>query len=242
MKFFLSAFFSIAFSQICNADIIVHSVDFIDNNTRSNFNSFENLPSPGVSPFTSTGVWVLNSRSEAVWNEGGIVVSQVFSAFIPGVEEFGIWTMHYQSGGMAPDGFRNWYPNGGDDGYTRITRADNSDFFSIGFTAQSGVSADRYLYSLRNDGQTVLQGSLSRPFGGVQYIGFSGGGFDEVLVRSALDTNSFFDSTTNGLSIDAIELTAVPEPCSILLVTIGSIGLMFSKLKRRRKSDFACDH
>ncbi len=84
----------------------VHTTDFIPDATRTNFNGFEGLPA---------------SFNDSIYVEDRIKVEQVnggnniVSAGFPGFEGSG-----------------SWYPNGGDIGYTKITRTDASDFVNIG--------------------------------------------------------------------------------------------------------------
>jgi hypothetical protein len=189
--------------------ITIYTTDFINNAERTNFNGFEGLPDT-----TTFG---------SIYTEDNITVEQVNGY------ENNIWTT-YQFWGA--EGSRSWYPNGGDVGYTKITRQDNSDFQNIGLLIGSGYftySPTNYVYDLWQDGLSVLSGTLFR-VGSPDYLGFGDGGFDEVRL-AAYFVNSP-DPTQigyQGLAIDSIELsgvpTSVPEPTSLLgLLTVGILG------------------
>jgi hypothetical protein len=107
------ALLTLASSSAFAVDVFIHTSDFINNSDRTNFNSFENLPDVGTPPINSQGVWIFNDPSEATYEEDGIVVTQIFDEFAPGAAWSGVWTTHFPA-----DGIRDWYPNGGDDGYT----------------------------------------------------------------------------------------------------------------------------
>lgn len=81
---------------------------------------------------------------------------------------------------------RSWYPDGGDDGWTRISRAGAARFEAISFFAGSGwITAPQTLYfELADNGTVVLSGTLDTSFGGSWY-GFAGGDFDEVRLRAS---------------------------------------------------------
>ena len=198
--------------------ITVYTTDFINNTERSNFNGFEGLPDT-----TSFG---------SIYTEDGITVEQVNG------DENDIWT-NYQ--GWGPEGSRSWYPNGGDNGYTKITRQGNSNFQNIGLLFGSGYATDdpvTYVYELLQDGLTVLSGTLFKN-NSPNYLGFGDGGFDEVRLGAYFGNNS--NQTLSGyqaLVIDSIELSStprsVPEPASLLgLLTVGALGAG-SALKKNR--------
>jgi hypothetical protein len=189
--------------------ITIYTTDFINNAERINFNGFEGLPD--------------TSSFGSIYTEDGITVEQVNG------EQNDIWTT-YQ--GWGAEGSRSWYPNGGDFGYTKITRQNNSDFQNIGLLFGSGFSTNdpiTYVYDLLQDGLSVLSGTLFRD-SSPNYLGFGDGGFDEVRLAAYFGNNS--NQTLSGfqaLAIDSIELsdapTSVPEPASLLgLLTVGALG------------------
>jgi hypothetical protein len=198
--------------------ITIYTTDFINNAERINFNGFEGLPD--------------TSSFGSIYTEDGITVEQVNG------EVDDIWTT-YQ--GWGAEGSRSWYPNGGDFGYTKITRQDNSDFQNIGFLFGSGFTTNSpitYVYDLLQNGLSVLSGTLFRDTS-PNYLGFGDGGFDEVRLAAYPGNN--VNQTLSGfqaLAIDSIELsdtpTSVPEPTTLLgLLTIGILGAG-SALKKSR--------
>ena len=96
------------------------------------------------------------------------------------------------------------------------------------------------LYEVRNNGGSVLFGSVTLPAAADGYIGFSGGGFDQVRLRATFVTTAgtFGDGAPNGLPIDNIELAApaavVPEPGTLALLGLGLAGAAISR--RRSKT------
>jgi hypothetical protein len=197
--------------------ITIYTTDFINNAERSNFNGFEGLPSTSSFGF--------------IYTEDGITVEQVNG------EQNNIWTIYQE---WRAEGSRSWYPNGGDFGYTKITRQNNSEFQNIGLLFGSGFTANTvtYVYDLLQDGLSVLSGTLFRD-SSPNYLGFGDGGFDEVRLAAYFGDNP--DQTLSGyqaLAIDSIELsdapTSVPEPASLLgLLTMGALGTS-SALKKIR--------
>jgi hypothetical protein len=199
--------------------ITIYTTDFINNAERSNFNGFEGLPEA-----TNFG---------SIYTEDSITVEQVNG------DEDDIWTTYQEWG---PEGSRSWYANGGDFGYTKITRQDNSDFQNIGLLYGSGFSTNAsitYVYDLLQDGVSVLSGTLFRD-SSPNYLGFGDGGFDEIRLAAYSGNNP--NQTLSGyqaLAIDSIELsgapTSVPEPTSLLgLLTVGILGVGSALKKNRR--------
>jgi hypothetical protein len=216
MKHAITCVLAAALFAVGRADAAtLTTVDTIDDAARTNFNGFEGLPS--------------SSSYGPTYTEGGITVTQKNGGAL------GILTT-FMPGGVA--GTRAWYPNGGDYGYTEITKADGSDFANIGFLRGSGNSQHNYLiYSLLNDGAVIQSGVLSVVSNVRSYVAFMGGGFDTVRVRDGSSpTATVLDGSHNAMAIDSIELggvatTAAPTPG----VAASGLGLMGSLLIARRR-------
>jgi hypothetical protein len=202
--------------------IVVHVTDFIPDGTRTHFNGFDLIPA--------------TSAHAPTYTEGGIKVDQISG------QGNDIWTTCFAANGCwAINSTKNWYPNGGDFGWTRITRADSGDFASVGLLLGSGFggfSDQHLLYELRNDGIAVLSGYLSN-YAKDSYLGFSGGGFDEINLRNASSGNAltftFGDGVLNALAIDDIELAGAPvaEPGALALLALGLLGVGFVRCRVR---------
>jgi hypothetical protein len=234
------------------ADITVYTSDFIPDASRSGYNGFESIPNNGM---WYTGLPITGNSSYGPYTEGGITVQQVLPGGYMNQGGVVVTTFH-------PEGSYGWYAT--DFGYTRITKADGSDFANIGFEYGSGftrVQPTYLYYALFEKGQPVASDHvyfLSDPANtgtpsNSDYLGFAGGGFDEIWLRdcngpthfdytlwqNVLDVQTgdpFSAENLSGydtaLAIDAIEVST-PEPSSLVLVSISALGLLGYALTRR---------
>ena len=192
---------------------VVETTDFIG--SPANFNGFESIGNANS-----------NGDHGPSYSEGGISVNQING------EGNDIWTTYLFTGS---EGNFAWYPNGGDYGYTAITMQDGSDFGDISFIVGSGYGGGTHsvYYELANNGSVVQNGTLSQASG--TWLGFSGGGFDEVRVRDSYTfTSSFTDGATNAIALDSIKTVgAIPEPGTYALMLAGLSAVGFVARRRR---------
>lgn len=195
----------------------VHTTDFITNANRTSLVDFETLGAA--------------NNLGGSFTQSGVNVNQVNGS------ANGIWTSCAGACWYANTSL-TWYPNGGDFGWTEITRANGSDFMDLGMDIGSIIFGYATVqYELLNDGVSVMLGSFTFAGGTDGYLGFSGGSFDQVRLR-ALETGAggtFGDGRLQALAIDNLELSgsnAVPEPATLALLGLGLLGAAVNQRRR----------
>jgi len=223
-RYILLAVLNLSLYAAPSSAAAIYTTDFIPDDMRSGFNGFESASADS-----------LVTPDPLVYTEGGILVEQV------GYDNFDLIRLTF----FHPEGMFGWDPEGGDAGYTRITRGDGQDFFDVGFLyATEFLTGAITTYALYNDGALTQTGSRGdTPFGidGFRYLGFGGGGFDEIRMWDRMKPE-YGGPEYNAFVVDAIEMAggpAVPEPALLLLMG-GGAGAAWLRARsarpRRRRS------
>jgi PEP-CTERM motif len=210
----------------------VHISDFIPDATRTHFNDFETLPETSVL-----------GAALSPYSNGGITVTQIGG----GNDIWTTCTIASGCGGAHQDN-RSWYPSSGDEAYTAITRTDGLDFIDMGLLVSSGYDGQSatYTYDLRLNGVQIVLGSISISAIST-YLGFDGGGFDEVRLIATLGNPGISEITggiSQALQVDNIEaslrsIPAVPEPITLSLLGAGLVGIGMVRRLPVRSRGFA---
>jgi hypothetical protein len=216
--------------------ITVESTNFISSPTY--FNGFERIgPRTTYHPNSQYG-FDLSFPFNRNYSEGGITVRDVMTINDPNV--FGVhvgWAQPAWGG----DGNYNWYSVG--IGYTDIRLRNHGEIQSIQFLEGSGHlnNTDYVAYELLNHGVVVATGTIldltscciaGTGSGFYQYIGFSGGGFNEVRIQGDQGLTAFNPLNPSTFAIDDIAVIpvqhGVPEPSTWAMMLIGFAGLGFA--------------
>jgi hypothetical protein len=134
-------------------------------------------------------------------------------------------------------------------GYSDIRLTSGGDFQSLQFLASSGfrgITTTFIAYQVLELGSVIASGTLAiNAFccdvgSGWQFVGFSGGGFDEVRVQAFADNNQFNAADFQAIALDnvaAVPTVAVPLHSSIVVQFTGLLGLLgLVAWGRRRKT------
>jgi hypothetical protein len=203
----------------------------------------------GFEGFGTTGT--VNGSS---YSEGGITVSPVQISIGPpgpsggyiGPPPIGSWNAWSHPGLWW---YADSYP-----GYVDIALTNGAPFQSLQFLASSGYSdglgdPSTFEYQLLSNGTVVDSGStlltaqphnrLGDPYGNFQYLGFSGGGFDEVRLQAIFNCPAFACAYTalalDDIAADSADVPAVPEPSTWAMMILGFLGLGFMAYRRKSK-------
>jgi len=218
-----------------NANIIVQNSNFIS--SPAFFNGFEAInSSPNF--FIGDGIVIAAGNfypSNTAYSEGGITIQYVGCCS-------SIWV------DVALQGNFGWYPNGGSVGYDKITLTGGGNFQNIQFLSENGYGVNTTLaYQLLAQGLVVASGTITNAAFPAHYLGFSGGGFDEVDLQSGF-FSAFDPANFEALVIDSIAAngtaanvpgpsTNVPEPSTLPLFGAALMACLLALRRRKRPID-----
>jgi PEP-CTERM motif len=202
-----------------SAGITVETSNFIASPT--NFNGFECVGGC--------------TTSNGYYTEDGISVGHFQAGSFAGIYPFSDFRTPFTNG----QGSNFWYADG-QYGYESISAASDFSFSAVQFLVGGGYpsSVHNYLnYELLNYGVLVDKGSMAITSLSMQYVGFSGGGFNQVLIQDSDTINSFDKDVIDGLGLDAISAitTPVPEPSTWAMLILGFAGIGFMAYRRKSK-------
>jgi hypothetical protein len=202
---------------VAQAAPVLNTTDFVTAVT--GFNGFESIPNDGT----------YYTGGTSPYTEGGISVTEM-----NGNSGNSIWVSIAQSSSYFTEGNYAWYPNGGDNGYTKIMLQSGAEISAISMLFRS--YSPNVTYELLDGGVSVLTGTLLADWGVLGRIGFSGGGFDEILLRGGDLGAGIGDGALNALQIDSIKVGTsgtIPEPGTLALLGLGAMGLAASRRRTR---------
>lgn len=211
-----------------NAKIIVHQSNFIS--SPAFFNGFEAInSSPNF--FIGDGIVIGAGNfypTNTSYSEGGITIQYV-GCCSP------IWLDYALQGNFG------WYPNGGSVGYDKITLTGGGNFQNIQFLSGNGYGMDTTLaYQLLAQGLVVASGTITNAASPYHYLGFSGGGFDEVDLQSGF-FSSFDPANFEALVIDSVAANGraadIPEPSTLPLFGAALMACFLVLRRRKRPTD-----
>jgi hypothetical protein len=202
--------------------VTVETTNFISSPTY--FNGFE-------------GIGVPYYDGNIPYSEGGLTVQYIGTAVGGGAVSIGTGFTN----GIGGQGNYGWY-SGGAFGYTATTLTNGGNFQNVQFLIGVGILSSTIEYELLEGGKIVASGTS---FNGdpMTYFGFSGGGFDTILVQDLWYCNSSctFDPTGyDALAIDSIGATTpLPAALPLFATGLGALGLFGWRRKRKNAAAFA---
>jgi hypothetical protein len=169
-----------------------------------------------------------------VYSEGGISVAHVPGPSAAGINPLA--SFHSLGVFFNSDGNNFWY-GWGQTGYESIMLTSGGDFSSIQFLVTTGYNpaTSHINYQLLNDGIVVATGTFSGIDFNFHYAGFSGGGFDQILIQNTYVSSVFDPTSPDGIALDAISaVAAVPEPSTWAMMILGFAGVSYMTYRRRK--------
>jgi hypothetical protein len=208
-----------AFSSVQAHAVTLELTNFISSPIY--FNGFEGIGGSGTYPINTD------------YSEGGITVR---GALDPGP--------YYAHVGTTPTsvfgGMGNYFFQSYGNGYTDIKLTGGGEINAIQFLVAGGWTYPTWLeYRVLNLGVVVAEGTIQNNgyvYGGYQYLGFSGGGFDEVLVQDTWAYSSFDPTQFSAPVIDNIAANPTPLPAALPLFATGLSALGLLGWRRKRKN------
>jgi hypothetical protein len=185
--------------------------------------------SAGITTYVSTGSMLVNVTNSANFN--ALTPGQSLMGYEENGLRLSVNRTYFSWDPPGLDGSEMFYSNTGALELVDITLSSGDDFQDVDMQIASGWSpneiGDVYIWAqLYDDGSLVGEFNIDLLAG--SYLGFMGGGFDQILIGSYVTADirdARNPSERNAIAIDNLSVgTFVPAPASSMFIAIGVLA------------------